>query len=50
MVRMDEEHMTKKVMISDVEGNRCMGRPRLGWMDGWCKDDFRRKGYVSGAW
>ena len=31
---MDEECMAKKVMISDVEGNRCRGRPRLGWMDG----------------
>ena len=31
--RMDEECMAK-VMISDVEGNRCRGRPRLGWMDG----------------
>ena len=30
--RMDEEHMAKKMMISDVEGNRC--RPMLGWMDG----------------
>ena len=28
------ERMAKKVMISDVEGNRCRGRPRLGWMDG----------------
>ena len=32
--RMNEEHMAKKVMISDVEGNRCRGRPMLGWMDG----------------
>ena len=32
--RMDEEHMAKKVMISDVKRNRCRGRPRLGWMDG----------------
>ena len=32
--RMNEEHMAKKVMISDVEGNRCKGRPMLGWMDG----------------
>ena len=21
-------------MISNVEGNRCTGRPRLGWIDG----------------
>ena len=31
---MDEEHMAKKVMNSDTEGNRCRSRPRLGWMDG----------------
>ena len=37
---MDEEHMAKKVVISDVEGNRCTGRPWLGWMDGCCKDGF----------
>ena len=34
MERMVEECMAKKVIISDVEGNRCRGRPRLGWMDG----------------
>ena len=33
--RTDEECMAKKVMFSDVEGNRRGGRPRLGWMDGW---------------
>ena len=33
MERMDEEHMAKKVIIFNVEGNRCRGRPRLGWMD-----------------
>ena len=32
--RMDEEQMTKKVTISDFEGNRCRNRPGLGWMDG----------------
>ena len=26
--------MILNTMISDVEGNRCRGRPRLGWMDG----------------
>ena len=30
--RMDEECMAK-VIISDVEGNRSRGRPRLVWMD-----------------
>ena len=29
---MDEECMAKEEMISDVEGNKCRGRPRLGWM------------------
>ena len=47
--RMDDERMAKKVMICNVEGNRCRGRPRLGWMDGWCEDGFRRERYVSGA-
>ena len=28
--RMDEERRAKKVMIFDVEGNSCRGRPRLG--------------------
>ena len=32
--RMDEECVAKKGMISNVEGNRCRGRPRVGWMDG----------------
>ena len=32
--RMDEESMAKKVMASNVEGNRCKGRPRLEWTDG----------------
>ena len=32
--RMDEERKAKMVTISNVEGNRCRGRPRLGWTDG----------------
>ena len=28
--KMDEEQMTTKVMISDVEGNRCKGGPKSG--------------------
>ena len=32
--RIYEERMDKVVMISDVQGNKCRGRPRLGWMDG----------------
>ena len=34
MERMDEEHMAKKVMNSDMEGDRCRGRSKLGWIDG----------------
>ena len=41
MKRMDEERMVKTV-ISNVEGDRCRGGPRLRWMDG-----FRGEGYVS---
>ena len=29
-----DERMAKKVMNSDVVGNRCRGRPRLSWIDG----------------
>ena len=32
--RMDEERLVKRVMNSDVEGNRPRGRPRFGWADG----------------
>ena len=31
--RMDEEHMAKKVMISNVEGNKCLSRLGFGWVD-----------------
>merc|ERR1712121_171135 len=34
MERMDEERIAKRVMKSEVEGNRGRGRPNLGWMDG----------------
>ena len=47
--RMDEERMAKKAIISNVEGNGFRGRPRLGWMHGWCKDGFWGEGYISGA-
>ena len=32
--RMDEYHMARRVLMSDVNGGRERGRPRLGWMDG----------------
>ena len=47
--RMDVEAMVKMVIISDVEGNRCRGRPMLGWVDGEWLDGFRREEYVNGA-
>ena len=34
MERMDEERVAKRVMRSEVEGNRGRGRPNLGWMNG----------------
>ena len=34
MERMDEEHLAKQVMNSEVDGNGGRGRPNLGWMDG----------------
>ena len=32
--RMDEYHMTRRVLIAEVTGERIWGRPRFGWMDG----------------
>ena len=32
--RMDEYHMARRVLMTDVSGGRVRGRPRLGWMDG----------------
>ncbi len=34
MVKMDEEHQTKKVWRVQVTGRRRRGRPNLRWMDG----------------
>ena len=28
----DEERKAKQLMISSGEGNRCWGKPRLGWL------------------
>ena len=30
--RMDEYHMARRVLISDISGGRVRGRPRLCWM------------------
>ena len=32
--RMDEYHMTRRVLMTEVSGLRVWGRPRLGWMVG----------------
>ena len=32
--RMDEYHMARRVLMTEVSGGRVRGRPRLGWMDG----------------
>ena len=34
MERMENERMTKRVMVAGVRGARARGRPRLGWKDG----------------
>ena len=34
MERMEDERMTKRVMVAEVRGVRARGRPRLGWKDG----------------
>ena len=32
--RMDEYHMTRRVLLAELSGGRLRGRPRLGWMVG----------------
>ena len=32
--RMNEYHMTRRVLMAEVSGGRVRGRPRLGWIDG----------------
>ena len=32
--RIDEDRMTRRVLMPDVRGARELGRPMLGWMDG----------------
>ena len=31
---MDQDRMTRRVLIAEVNGVRVRGRPRLRWMDG----------------
>ena len=32
--RMEDDRLAKKVYESEMQGPRCRGRPRRGWMDG----------------
>ena len=32
--RMEDDRLAKKVHESEMQGPRCRGRPRKGWMDG----------------
>ena len=34
MERMDEYRMARRVLMAEVSGERVLGRPRFGWMDG----------------
>ena len=31
------------VLMAEVSGGRVRGRPRLGWMDGWCESGLRQQ-------
>ena len=41
--KMDEYRMARRVLKAEVSGGRVRGRPRLGWMDGWCEGGLRRQ-------
>ena len=41
--RMDQYHMARRVLMAEVSGGRVRGRPRLGWMDGWCEGGLRQQ-------
>ena len=34
--------MARRVLMAEVSEGRVRGRPRLGWMDGWCKGGLRQ--------
>ena len=40
---MDEYRMARRVLMAEVSGGRVRGRPRLGWMDGWCEGGLRQQ-------
>ena len=46
--RMDQYHMTRRVLISEVSWGLVRGRPRLGWMDG-VKVALDNRGMTVGA-
>ena len=41
--RMDEHRMARRVLMAEVSGGWVRGRPRLGWMDGWCEGGLRQQ-------
>ena len=41
--RIDDYHMARRVLMAEISGGRVRGRPRLGWMDGWCEGGVRQQ-------
>ena len=39
--RMDGYRMARRVLMAEVSGGLVRGRPRLGWLDGWCEGGLR---------
>ena len=35
--------MARRVLMAEVGGGQIRGRPRLGWMDGWCDGGLRQQ-------
>ena len=44
--RMHDYRMARRVLMAEVSGRRVRGRPRLGWMDGWCEGGLRQPYYI----
>ena len=38
-----KDRMARRVLMVKVRGWRVRGRPRLGWMDGWCEGGLRQQ-------
>ena len=47
--RMEEYHMARRVLMAEVSGGLVRGRPRLGWMDGWCEGGLRQQSNDGGG-